>query len=351
MIIMIPAFSDEINALLKRFDDIFDRHLRKFLEKRSNLYGMTQPPIDHLDRAAAYALGVDTPQRSGGKRIRPMLCLLTAHYLGVPMREALPFATAIEIMHNFTLVHDDIEDADKWRRGRLSVWSKYGFEHGINIGDFMQNLALRALLDREANYTPEIRLALCSLMSETIEMTIRGQALDMDARKNPISMIRYRDIVVKKTGYCLAAPLTAAAIIAKADDSVKNTLAQIGLTLGPLFQIRDDVIDLTADKGRDEIGSDIREGKRSFLVAVVYEKGSDHDIKWLTNILDKPRDENTKDEVDACRVLFEKYDAFNEAKRVCETFVQKTKSCLATLPTELIEPLSFFIDSLAQRKV
>ncbi|MDD4279262.1 polyprenyl synthetase family protein [Candidatus Sumerlaeota bacterium] len=345
---MSNIFSPELSAFWERSQAAFDSALRTFLSSSISPYGESVDKLKNLDDAVAYALGIDSEAKPG-KHIRPMLCLLCSHFLGNTSGDAMPFALAIEIMHNFTLVHDDIEDQDDWRRGRPSVWKKHGFDQGINIGDFMQNLVYRCLLQSQTTLSIAQTLRLCQLMTNTIEMTIRGQTLDMNARKQQIKMDEYMKIVTYKTGYCLAAPLVAGAIIAGADETTQATLTQIGLALGPLFQIRDDVIDLTANKGRAEIGSDIREGKRSVLVAIACDRAPQTQTQKLLQILDTPRMENTTDEILWCRDLFDQCGAFEQAKVMCDQLSTQMFENLDKLPRSLSAPLSEVIDYLRKR--
>lgn len=343
-------FSPELSGFWNQAQDDFDKALRAFLRAAPQTQEFRLRNPENLNDAAAYALGVDTPHNTGGKHIRPMLCLLAAHYLNAPIKAAMPFAVAIEIMHNFTLVHDDIEDDDAWRRGRPAVWKKHGLAHGINIGDYMQNLVWRSILDPAAPISDTQRVRLCTLMAETVDLTIRGQAMDINARGRRIDRDKYMEIVTLKTGYCLSAPLLAGAIVAHAEEETLTLLRRFGLVLGPLFQIRDDVIDLTAQKGRDALGADIREGKRSFLVAVAFERTSDTEARQLMTVLDKPRSETSEQDIEQCRMLFEKIGAFEEASRICSELAENVRTTIGALPTCLGAPLSEVLHYLVERE-
>src|SRR5690606_2782912 len=150
----------------------------------------------------------------------------------------------------------------------------------------------------DAHKVPAERtVRLFELMRSTLDHTHQGQALDMNARNGRISVNEYMHLVTEKTGHYLPAPMIAGAICADADADVTAALATFGLMIGPMFQIREDVIDMTHGKGRNSIGNDIREGKRSFMVAHALENGSDADAVRLLEILDLPREQNTDEHI------------------------------------------------------
>jgi geranylgeranyl pyrophosphate synthase len=316
------------------------------------LRALIQPHEDeiaNLDDGLAYALGLDGRDARSGKRLRPSLCLLVCHALSGSTRPAMPFATAIELMHNFCLVHDDIEDGDEFRRGRPAVWKKYGLPHAINIGDYLFTKIFAALLSGLGEVSHEKMVRFFALMGATLDHTHRGQALDINARAGLVTVDQYMRLVAEKTGYYLAAPLVAGAIAADAPQEVEEALNSYGMLIGPMFQIRDDLIDLTHGKGRESVGSDIREGKRSFLVAFTCEKAPEEDRQALLAILDKPRAETTDADVQAALELFERHGATAEARRLCEVLTQKALRTLARLPENLQKQLTEITEHLAER--
>lgn len=294
-----------------------------------------EDPIPNLDDGVAYALGMDNGHASTGKRLRPLLCLLVCHHLSGSTRQAMPFATAIEFMHNFCLVHDDIEDSDEYRRGRPSVWKQFGLAHAVNIGDYLFTKIFAALLTGLGDISHEKLVRFFALMSATLDHTHRGQALDMNARGVALTIDAYMHLVTEKTGYYLAAPMVAGAIAADAPQEVEETLNSFGMFLGPLFQIRDDLIDLTEGKGREAPGSDIREGKRSYLVAYACEHAPEAERAELLEILNCPRAETTPEQVERALDILRGCGAMDEARRVCRDL--KTTALNSLMP--LHEPL------------
>ena len=309
--------------------------------------------IPNLHEGMLYALGLDTDDLSiRGKRLRPALGLLVCEALAGNPGVILPFAAAIELFHNFTLVHDDIEDGDTYRRNRPCVYIKYKLASGINIGDFMLVKVFRALLDfADSNLSPKIRLKLFDLMIDTLEHTHIGQALDINARENKYFTTReYFRLVTEKTGYCLAAPMAAAAIVTKSRSSIAHALTQYAKAIGPLFQIRDDMIDLTEGKGRKSIGSDVMEGKRSFLVAHVTGHCTEKEHDRLYAILDAQREKTTDAQVLWIKDLFEKYGSFDAAREANEILFQEALNAIAKTPRRLKDLLEAFAELLVKRK-
>lgn len=307
--------------------------------------------IANLDDAMAYSLGLDDASANPGKRIRPILCLLVCRELTGDARAGLPFAAAIELMHNFCLVHDDIEDGDEMRRGRPAVWKQFGLPHAINVGDYLFTKVFEALLMDSYSTPPERLVRLFELMRSTLDHTHRGQALDMNARNGRIDVDDYMNLVTEKTGHYLAAPMIAGAISADADADVIAALGTFGLMIGPMFQIRDDVIDLTHGKGRGTIGNDIREGKRSFLVAHALQHGTPAEQDKIIAILDLPRADTTDADIQAILEIFDRCGAMKAADERCEELKQKAIIALQPLLENLRERLLEVTEYLTARTV
>jgi geranylgeranyl diphosphate synthase type I len=335
-------FTPELEEFFASAQRDVDHVLRALIAPHEN-------PIPNLDDGIAYALGLDG-EAAGGKRLRPLLCLLVAHTLGGKMSAAMPFAAAIEFMHNFCLVHDDIEDCDEFRRGRPAVWKKFGLAHAINIGDYLFTKIFAALLTGVGEIPPEKLVRFFALMSATLDHTHRGQALDINARSGRLSIEQYMALVTEKTGYYLAAPLVAGAIAADAPQEVEETLNSYGMFIGPLFQIKDDLIDLTTSKGRAAPGSDICEGKRSYLVAYACEHARESEVAELMAVLDRPREQTTPDDVARAMTILERCGALDDARRVCGELKTAALEALMPLPAKLREVLWQVTEYLADRK-
>jgi geranylgeranyl diphosphate synthase type I len=181
-----------------------------------------------------------------GKLIRPSLCLWACSACGSDVPSALPVAAAIEWFHNFTLVHDDIQDGDRRRHGRETVWSLWGVPQAINAGDAMQTLAF-ASIAKDSAY-PERGLRAVAAIADAGLVVIEGQCLDLELEGDLDATLRdYLRMVAAKTGALLAASLEAGAITGGADNRVASLFRRAGYLLGTAFQIRDDWLGMYGD--------------------------------------------------------------------------------------------------------
>lgn len=335
----------DFKAYLDKTSDCVDEELEKFFRRG--------PEIPNLSDGARYSMGLDVAGRKKrGKRIRPVLCLLACESLGGSPDAALPMAMASEIMHNFLLVHDDIEDEDRVRRDRPAVWVKYGLAHGINIGDYLFAKTYEAALGSvEAGLSRERVGRLLELITKTIVHTGEGQALDIGARlRRDMTIEDYLHLTREKTGYYLAAPAIGGALVAGAGKDTLVALEEYGMCIGPVFQITDDIIDLTEGKGRGEKGSDIKEGKRSYLVVYTAETCKESERKQLFDILDKDRKKTTSEDVAWAAALFEKYGAVDAGRKAGEELLRKGREVLGIVSEELRENVSSASRYMLERK-
>ena len=209
----------------------------------------------------------------GGKLLRPSLVCFSCEALGGQIDAALPLAAALELVHNFSLIHDDIQDKDELRRGRPTVWKVYGVEQAINAGDGLLVLALRTALETK-DLTPETAVAAQkTLLSATYRM-IEGQVLDLSLEGRAAGVAEYLDMARKKTGALIGCAMELGGIAAGADEGLRGKLRELGEVLGLAFQIRDDWIGIWGDPGvtGKPVGSDLLRRKRSFPVAYALER-------------------------------------------------------------------------------
>ncbi|MDR4509128.1 MAG: polyprenyl synthetase family protein [Candidatus Brocadiaceae bacterium] len=272
--------------------------------------------------------------QSGGKRVRPALCLITCEALGGNPEDAIHFALAIEFMHNMFLMHDDIEDGDTVRRDQPTVWVKYGIANAINAGDYLLGCAYKSIL---ASPVPQdTKLQLLEVFTLTYNKTVEGQAFDINARAAELfSVEEYMKMVTLKTGYYLACGMVGGAIVSGASDQVIRKIWLLGKTMGPAFQIRDDLIDLTHGKGRGGmVGSDIKEGKASFLYSCVLQMASENDRKSLRAIMMKPREETTDNDIQWALELYKKHNVLQYAQGYADKLVIKAYQTIDEIPLE-----------------
>ena len=271
---------------------------------------------------------------SGGKRLRPALCLMTCEVLTGDPNAAVPFALATEILHNFLLVHDDIEDGDTMRRDQQTLWAKFGVPNALNVADYLIARAYRLIL--EASLPAEINLRLGRVFTFALERTVEGQALDINLRGHPeVDLETYFRIVQLKTAYYLALTWVGGAIVAGVLEEDLEPFWDLGRCLGPAFQIRDDIIDLTEGKGRGgEIGCDIREGKPSIFFAYTLDRGigPEEDRKRLVEILRRPREETGESDIRWAIDFFREHGALDFAHSEASRLVTEAESVLDRLP-------------------
>ncbi|MBW2733153.1 MAG: polyprenyl synthetase family protein [Deltaproteobacteria bacterium] len=249
---------------------------------------------------------------TGGKRLRALLPLMVAESLGAEPGCVLPFGAACEMLHNATLVHDDLQDGDRQRRGRDTIWERYGASRAINLGDAMFYYAL--LLLQRLDVPVEARERAASRLLHDTLRVIDGQEREflLKGQKAP-SLEGYFAMVEGKTSGLFALPLAGAAELCGAEETVVEALAESSRHLGVLFQIQDDVLDLYGDKGRASRGSDVGEGKRSVLVVHALNHGSAEDACWLRGVLDRDRAETCSGDISEACALFERLGSLDFA--------------------------------------
>lgn len=185
-----------------------------------------------------------------GKQIRPVICLLTCMAAGGDWQQAVPAAAAIELLHNFSLIHDDIEDASPTRRGRKTLWTIWGVEQAINAGDAMfalAHLALNRLVDRGVSAETAVRAL--RRFDETCVRLTQGQYADMDfERRDSVTVDDYLAMITGKTAVLLSLCNELGALIAGCGDETVHNYAQFGLNLGLAFQVIDDILGIWGDE-------------------------------------------------------------------------------------------------------
>jgi len=228
------AGADESPALLSRYTELIETGLRRAaLPSRTHLGRMTGYHLGHLSADGRPCLA------DGGKRLRPTLALWACEALGGSPQWALSAAVSVELIHNFTLIHDDIQDGDEQRRHRPTVWSVWGAGQGINAGDGMLALALRSLL--AAGTFSDRRMRAAHALSAAVVDVVEGQCLDLSLEGTAaVSEATYLRLATSKTGSLMGASLAAGAILAGADDRVVRNFDDAGRLLGLAFQVRDD---------------------------------------------------------------------------------------------------------------
>ncbi|MEW5870249.1 MAG: polyprenyl synthetase family protein [Chloroflexota bacterium] len=231
-----------------------------------------QPGLEDMYAILAYHMGWQgqgAGPEARGKRIRPMLVLLTAQAAGGSWQTALPAAAAVELIHNFSLVHDDIQDQSPLRRGRPTVWTQWGVAQAINAGDALYTLAFLALRPLPQAISTERTLRACSVLAETCLLLTQGQYLDLayEARGD-LHVEAYWPMVSGKTSALLAACGALGALSAQAEEAVIDAYRRFGSLVGIAFQVLDDLLGIWGDAALTgkSAESDLLSGKKSLPV-------------------------------------------------------------------------------------
>jgi geranylgeranyl diphosphate synthase type I len=220
---------------------------------------------------------------AAGKRIRPLLVLLTAASAGGDWRCALPAAAAVELVHNFSLIHDDIEDNSPLRRGRPTLWKKWGVAQAVNAGDAMFTLAHLEILRLEEHVSTETTLLAARRLLETCLHLTQGQYLDLSYETRPdLSLEDYWPMIGGKTGALIAACTELGALAAGRDKQVQDQYRQFGRLLGLAFQAQDDLLGIWGDAALTgkSAESDLVSGKKSLPVLYGLGLGGPFAQRW-----------------------------------------------------------------------
>ena len=265
----------------------------------------------------------------GGKRLRPVLTLLTAEIFGASYKDALSAAIAIEVFHNFSLVHDDIMDAAPVRRGQPTVHEKWNTTTAILSGDAMLILAYQYFED----YEPKVFLALAKLFSRTALQVCEGQQWDIDFENSENVLLKdYLKMIEYKTAVLVAAAMEMGAIIANASKEDCAAIYNFGLNLGIAFQIQDDYLDAfgNPDNFGKQIGGDIIENKKTYLYLKALEFGSKSETVELKNYF-TAQNHGNQEKVEAVKMLFLSSGAAKEALKGIEEYTQKAFEILESI--------------------
>jgi geranylgeranyl pyrophosphate synthase len=253
--------------------------------------------------------------RSGGKRMRALLPVWLCHNLGGDAEGALELGAGLELLHNATLVHDDLQDGDTCRRGAPTVWARWGPAQAINAGNALicqafERLA-RAPLASHAT----------AVASHALWRVVEGQAMEFQLQEAegenalPPAMQIWEGMASRKTGALFGACLRLGAMAAGVTRETEDSCAAYGEALGLLFQVQDDHLDLVGNKGRGRVGSDLMEGKRSFPVVWAVENAAPAQLASLRALLEKPRDRRTWIEVDEALAILRACGALDATAR------------------------------------
>jgi geranylgeranyl diphosphate synthase type II len=267
----------------------------------------------------------------GGKRIRPFLVLISAKAVGSEFNKVYNAAIAVEILHNFTLVHDDIMDNSDKRRGRQTLHKKYDISTAILSGDILIALAYENLLkDCYENITGVV-----SIFTKGVVEVCEGQSLDKEFElRKSVSIPEYKRMIYKKTAALIETCCSIGAQLANADQKQLKAVSDFGRNLGMAFQIQDDLLDITAKESEfgKLIGGDLIEGKKTYLFLRALEKARGKDKE---NLLKVVRQKGIKHrEIQKYKNIYLKLGILKDAEREIEKYTKLALKNLSSLPNE-----------------
>lgn len=262
---MLPAIEAELKKQVARLDE---PHTRPFYEMLSYHMGWT---------------GAGAGPEATGKRIRPLMVLLTVASCQDKWLHASPAAAAVELVHNFSLVHDDIQDDSDKRRGRETTWKIWGIPMAINVGDALFVMSNQAIMDLQEHYPPEIVAKAATILHNTCLDLTRGQFLDMSYEdREDVGVNEYWPMIAGKTAALLSTCCHIGAILGGADTDKQDAYRSFGHAVGMAFQIQDDILGIWGDESLTgkSTASDLLTGKKSLAVLHGLSKEGEFAERW-----------------------------------------------------------------------
>ncbi|WKL46943.1 polyprenyl synthetase family protein [Flavobacterium pectinovorum] len=321
---------------ISQYQDFFITYLesQSITREPKNLY----EPIE-------YILGL------GGKRMRPVLTLMAAEVFDTDYKIALPAAMAVEVFHNFSLVHDDIMDDAPLRRGKVTVHEKWNINTGILSGDAMLILAYQYF----EQYEPIVFRDLAKLFSKTALEVCEGQQWDVDfEERNNVTIPEYLQMIEYKTAVLVAAAMKMGAIVAKTSEKEADLIYAFGLNLGLAFQLQDDYLDAFGDPKTfgKQVGGDIIVNKKTYLYLKALEFSSDEKAAELQQLFGLQLDDNTA-KIATAKAIFNESGASKATQEAIEMYTFKAFETLEKMEinTEKKGILRTFGENLMGRKV
>jgi geranylgeranyl diphosphate synthase type I len=324
-------FPDDYKSRVKKVDDYLMRSL-DVIEDKGLRAAMAHYPA------------------AGGKRLRPLLATMVSEAVGGKAETALPFGVALEMVHNFTLVHDDVMDEDETRRGIATVHAEYGIPEAILAGDALFARAFEIVLESDVDSVDVVKLV--EILAKAVRILAEGQQLDMDFEHAKIvSSDDYMKMIERKTAVLYSAAAQAGAIAGGGSENQREAMFEYGRLIGLGFQIWDDVLDLTSDIetfGKPVL-NDIRNGKKTLIVVNALEDLKGAERKEFLSVLGKKN--ATKKELVRARDILDDVGSIDHATRVANELVANAKGQLHVLKqSPHKDALKQFADYMVTRK-
>lgn len=306
------------------------KNYQDFIEEEINKLSLSKEP-NHLYEPISYFL------KLGGKRMRPVLTLMGCELFNSNFKVAKQASIAIELFHNFSLIHDDIMDEAPLRRGQKTVHTKWDNNVGILSGDALLILAYQAL----STYPADILKDILPLFNKTAIEVCEGQQYDMDFEsRNDVSIDEYITMIKYKTAVLLGCSLKMGAIIGDANLKDAEELYLFGVNLGLAFQLQDDILDVYADENKfgKQVGGDIIANKKTYLLLKAFEDADAIQTKALNTLL---REKDLDNKVNGVKFIYAELNIKEKAEQKMNEYYQTALSNLEKikLPTVKKEPL------------
>ena len=327
------------NSALSKYNKFYDKQRLIIDKKLANALKKRKP--ESLYGPSSYIL------ESSGKRLRPILVILSAMAVGAKPQKVYNAALSVEMLHNFTLVHDDIMDNADLRRGNLTLHKKYNLNTAILAGDSLLAVAYEYLLkDCDIN----ARYVLSSFTTGLVEVC-EGQSLDTEfERRANVSLDEYIIMITKKTAALAQMCCEIGAYLGNGNKNDIKALSDYGKHLGIAFQIQDDLLDITADKAEfgKRIGGDLLEGKKTFLFLVALDKSTGKDKEDFLKVI---RNKGIRsNQIEKYKRLYEKYGVLDEAKKAIRKHTENALKAIDKLSDKSqIEVFYWLADLLIRR--
>ncbi len=284
----------------------------------------------------------------GGKRLRPMLVMLACGIYSEETQQALTAAAAVEVFHNFTLLHDDIMDNADTRRGKPSVYAKWGQNAAILSGDAMMICAYRLLAEVPEQFLPKVLKTFNEMALEVCE----GQQYDMDFEtQQKVSVVEYMHMIELKTSVLLAGSAVIGAILGGAPEEEQRKLRRFAIELGLAFQLQDDLLDSYGDERLGKpLGGDILEGKKTYLMITAMSHASEEDRDVLRYAYKDPH-LSDEEKISAVKAVYDRYDVRGLTEQQISLRFERALAQLQSLDAapERVKPLHDFAVSLMGR--
>jgi len=359
------SINKKIVGFLEEKAHIIDKYIEKYLPRKfseDSLIFKVSPPryrldLKALDKAIAEPFWEFLDR--GGKRWRPTLFLLICEALGADPKEFLDFAVIPEVIHNGTLIADDIEDQSDLRRGKPCTFRLFGLDIAVNLSNLMFFLPMLTLIINKKKISPEKANKVYEIyVKEMVNLSL-GQAIDIAWHRGLISPYeiseqQYLQMCLFKTGTLARMAAKMACVLTGADEKILEKMGRFAESLGVAFQIQDDILDLIGEefaKGKGGLGKDITEGKLTLMVIHTLQNAEDYDRQRLIQILEAhTRDGQQRREAIS---IIKKYGSIEYAKKIAADMVKDSwgEADMVLPPSEAKEKLRKLANYLIERKI